>query len=40
MDNLTRRCIALRTAKRKAKDPDLKKVWQNHLNALLKKSKR
>jgi hypothetical protein len=40
MDNLTRRCIAVRTAKKNAKDPEFKKVWQNHLNALLKRSKR
>jgi len=40
MDNLTRRCIALRKAKRNAKDPEFKKVWQQHFNALLKRSKR
>lgn len=40
MDNLTKKCIAIRTAMRNAKDPEFKKVWQNHLNALLKRSKR
>lgn len=40
MDNLTRRCIALRKAKRNAKDLEFKKVWQQHFNALLKRSKR
>ena len=37
MDNLTKRCIAIRTAMRNAKDPEFKKVWQQHLNTLLKK---
>lgn len=38
MDNVTRRCIAVQEAKKKAKDPEFKKLWENVLIQLLEKS--
>jgi hypothetical protein len=40
MDNITRRCIALNEAKKRARDPEFKKLWGLKLRELLNKPKR
>jgi hypothetical protein len=40
MDNITRRCIALNEAKKRAKDPEFKKLWGLKLRELLNQPKR
>jgi len=40
MNNLKKRCTALRKAKRNAKDLEFKKVWQQHLKVLTVRSKK
>ncbi len=40
MDNITRRCIALNEAKKRAKDPEFKKIWGLKLRELLNQPKR
>ena len=37
MDHLTRKCIAVKEAETKAKDPEFKKLWHNVLLQLLEK---
>ena len=37
MDHLTRKCIAVKEAATRAKDPEFKKLWQNVLVQLLEK---
>ena len=37
MDHLTRKCIAVKEAETRAKDPEFKKLWRNVLVQLLEK---
>ena len=37
MDHLTRKCIAVKEAEARAKDPEFKKLWHNVLTQLLEK---
>ena len=37
MDHLTRKCIAVKEAETRAKDPEFKKLWNNVLVQLLEK---
>lgn len=40
MDNITKRCVALNEAKKRAKDPEFKKLWALKLKELLNRPKR
>jgi|TARA_R110000782_G_scaffold45064_2_gene100400 hypothetical protein len=40
MHNITKRCIALKEAKKNAKDPEFKKLWDLKLKELLNWSTR
>jgi hypothetical protein len=40
MDNITRRCVALNEAKKRARDPEFKKLWALKLRELLNGPKR